>query len=109
MILGLNVLEMELSQEQIEIVEKLAAINYTVRQIAMYFDFAVAELMLEYDDKDSVFRYHYDRGKLMAQADVDMKQLENAKGGNQSAMQQIEKIRNSRHFETTRDQLIYGN
>lgn len=99
---------MELSQEQIEIIEKLASINYTVKQIAMYFDFAAAELQTEYEDKNSMFRYHYNRGKLISQADIDMKQLDLAKGGTQTAIQQIEKIRALRHFETIRDQLIYG-
>jgi hypothetical protein len=45
----------------------------------------------------------------MAQAQVDMKVLESAKGGNMTAQQQIEKIRAARQFENIRDQLLYGN
>lgn len=96
------------TQEQIETIESLAGINYAVKQIAMYLGVPVKDLQNEFNDIDSKFRYHYNRGKLMSQAMVDMKLLESAKGSNLTAMQQLEKIRLARHFENMRDQLIYG-
>jgi hypothetical protein len=94
---------------QIESIEKLAGLNYTFKQIAMYLDVSFKDLLQEYEDKESAFRYHYDRGKLMSQAEVDKGMLDSAKGGNITAIQQFEKVRQSRHFENIRDQLIYGN
>lgn len=100
---------MEFTQEQIEEIEMLAGINYTVRQIALYFKIPAGDLHKEFNNKESEFRKFYDRGKLISQAQIDMQTLQSAKGGNMTAMQQIEKVRNARHFETMRDQLIYGN
>ena len=99
---------MEFTEEQIEEIESLAGINYTIKQMAMYFNIPIKELQRQFDDKTSEFRFHYDRGQLIAQAQIDMKVLESAKGGNTTAQQQIEKIRDARKFENIRDQLLYG-
>lgn len=99
---------MTFTQEQIDSVEKLAGLNYTFKQIAMYLDVPFKDILNEYEDKDSKFRYHYDRGKLLSQADIDQGALDSAKGGNITAMQQFEKTKQARHFENIRDLLIYG-
>lgn len=99
---------MDFTDEQIESIEKLAGLNYTIKQIAIYLDIDSKYLHSEFGDKESKFRYHFDRGRLIAQADIDQKLLDSAKGGNMTAMQQFEKIRQARYFENMRDQLIYG-
>ena len=99
---------MELTQEQKQTVEQLAGLNYTVRQIALYLGIDPDTLQREFENLESPFRYHYDRGRLIARASVDMQALESAKGGNITAMQQYEKVRQGRHFENIRDQIIYG-
>ena len=99
---------MTFTEEQIEQIEMLAGINYSVRKIAMYLDIDLKLLQKEFEDKESTFRYHFDRGRLVAQAEIDMKAVESAKGGNLTAMQQYEKVRTARHFENMRDQLIDG-
>ncbi len=99
---------MELTTENYEEIEKLASLNYTVRQIAMYLNVSLSELQKEFEDKESKFRYHYQRGKLISQAKIDMKINESAQGGNMTAMQQFEKIRNARHFENMRNQMFDG-
>jgi len=96
------------TQEQIDSIEKLAGLNYTFKQIAMYLDVPFKDLLDEYEDKESEFRYRYDRGKLLSQADVDQGTLDSAKGGNVTAIQQFEKTKQTRHFENIRDLLIYG-
>jgi ABC-type uncharacterized transport system ATPase subunit len=100
---------MTFTPEQIEEIESLAGINYTIKQMAMYFNIPVKDLQREFENKDSEFRFHYDRGQLVSQATIDMKVYESAKGGNTTAQQQIEKIRAARKFENIRDQLLYGN
>lgn len=99
---------MTFTDEQIKEIENLAGINYTVRQIAMYFDISVAMLQREYENPNSLFRYHYDRGRLVSQAKIDMALQTSAEGQNLSAIQQLERTRQNRRFENQRDQLIYG-
>jgi len=100
---------MQFTDKQITEIEKLAGLNYTVKQIAMYLDVDATKLQNEFENKQSEFRYHYDRGKLITQAKIDMQLNESAEKGNMTAMQQYEKIRTARHFENIRDQLLNGN
>lgn len=97
------------TEEQTEEIEKLAGINYTIKQIAMYLDINPVTLQNEYFDETSKFRYHYDRGKLVSQALVDMDLNKSAQGGNMTAKQQFERVRQLRQFENTRDQMLNGN
>lgn len=99
---------MTLNSEQLKQVEKLASLNYTIRQVAMYLDIPVSELYKEFNNEESEFRYHYDRGKLISQAEIDMSIVESATGGSITAQQQFEKIRQARHFENLRDKMLNG-
>lgn len=100
---------MTFTDEQIKEIESLAGINYTVHQLAMYFDVSATELQREYKDITSTFRYHYDRGRLYSQAKRDMALQQSAEKENMTAIQQIERTRQARKFENERDMLIYGN
>lgn len=100
---------MDFTEDQINEIEKLAGLNYTVKQIAMYLDIPPGDLQEQFDDPDSDFRYHFDRGRLIAQAKIDMQTQQSAENGNLTAAQTLEKIRQARHFETMRDKLLYGN
>ena len=99
---------MDFTEDQIEAIERLAGVNYTVDQIAMYLDVPPGDLQEQFDDEDSDFRFHYDRGKLIAQAKIDMQTQGSAEKGNLTAAQTLEKIRQSRHFENMRDKMLYG-
>ena len=48
---------MEFTPEQINTIERLAGMNYTIRQVAMYFDINPDLLYLEYNNKESEFAY----------------------------------------------------
>ncbi len=100
---------MEQLTEHYEDVEKLASLNYTVRQIALYLDIDISSLQREFEDKSSKFTHHYTRGKLISQAKIDMEINKSAEGGNMTAMQHFEKIRKARHFENMRNQLFDAN
>jgi predicted transglutaminase-like protease len=76
---------MEFTEEQIKIIEDLAGLNYMIRQVAMYLDLPVEDIYAEYQDPDSRFRYHYDRGQLFNKAVVGQKLLNDAKAGNLTA------------------------
>lgn len=81
---------MTFSDEQKETIERLASI-YEIRQIAMYMGISVQLLYNEYEDKESEFTYLFDRGKLIANVDVNMKLFEDAKAGNLTATSQYKK------------------
>lgn len=81
----------EFTAEQIKEIEDLAGMNYTVKQLAMYFDIPYMELQFAYDDPESIFRYSYDRGKLIVSANVDKNTIVSANKGNVTAMQILKK------------------
>lgn len=97
---------MEFTVEQFDIIRQLAGINYTVRQVAIYFGIEVNSLFLQYQDKDSEFYQNFERGRLMASADVDMKLLNDAKGGNLSANAQYKKAAKAAQLANLKDELF---
>ncbi|HBZ67587.1 MAG TPA: hypothetical protein DEO70_12185 [Bacteroidales bacterium] len=97
---------MEFSPEQLEELENLAGINYTIRQIALYFNVDYKLLLSFYSDEASWFRYHFDRGRLLTQAKVDMSTVQSAQGGNISAQQIFAKRRKEQEYTTLKEQLF---
>ncbi len=97
---------MEFTPEQLATIESLAGISYTIRQIAMYFDISVQLLYNEYQDKESEFAYHFDRGKLMASADVDMQLLKDAKDGNLTAAAMFKKAEKTSRINNLKNELF---
>jgi len=97
---------MEFTPEQFEVIENLAGINYNIKQVAMYFDVSPQLLHNEYADKESEFTYHYDRGRLMASADVDMKLLTDAKNGNLTAAAMFKKAETSSRINNLKQELF---
>ncbi len=81
----------EFTQEQIEEIVMLAGLNYTVSQIAMYFDIPLSHLEKEFEEEDSVFRYNYNRGRLIVNAKVDQQAVTSAYKGNITAIQILKK------------------
>lgn len=95
------------TEEQFNDIESLAALNYTVNQIAMFLDLDPQIIIDEYQDEDSEFRYHYTRGQLVAQVEIDKKTLESAKSGNITAQQRYDKkVRDNRLHQAK--QRIFG-
>ena len=97
---------MEFTQEQFETIENLAGINYTIRQLAMYFDISAQLLYNEYENKESEFAYHFDRGRLMASADVDMQLLKDAKAGNMTAAAMFKKAEQASRINNLKNELF---
>ena len=54
-------------------------------------------------------RYHYDRGLLLDSAAITMKLAENAKGGNITAIQQLDKIQRAQRVENLKKQIYFSN
>jgi len=82
---------MTYTEKQLEEIENLSGLNYTFKQIAMYLNVSLVGMIDDYNDPQSEFRFHYDRGQLMASAQIDQSNLESAKTGNISAQQRYDK------------------
>jgi len=98
---------MELTPSQFKDIENLAAINYSIRQIAMYLDVDYKLLLSSFNKPDSKVRYHYDRGKLITQAEIDKANLKRAKDGNMTSIQQWKKDSNAQKLENLKKQVFF--
>ena len=85
---------MELSEGQISTIEKLAGNHFSTGQIAMVLDIPKREFeaLCEITETDPHYKsghpkYHYDRGILLAKAEVDKGTLKRAIDGNQTSVQ----------------------
>lgn len=102
----LQVVTLKLSQEEYETIENLAACNYAPREIAVYLECDVVEFMRQFNKPDSLVRFHYDKGILTAQFEIDNKLLENAKSGNITATQEHKKAQDKRLFENHKMRIL---
>ena len=97
---------MNFTDQQIEEIEKLSALNYTVKNIAVYLNIRIVDLQNEFDIKESVFRYHYFRGPLVSQANIDIQVVNSAEKGNLTAIQRNDRSRVITNFINIRDSLL---
>ncbi len=89
---------MELSADQIKTVEILSGNQFSPGQIAMIMNLPKEEFVMlcdisetDPDYKSGHVKFHYDRGVLIAKAEVDKGTLKRAKDGNQTSIQQYKK------------------
>lgn len=101
-------LAINLTEEQIKLIEQLAGVNYTPQEIALFFQEDLVAFMAFFDAPDSKLRYHYDRGKLMAKAKVDMSLLDSAQNGNITAAQLVKKAANQKDHEEFKRRILNG-
>ena len=105
---------MELSPDQLKSVESLGALNYSAENIAMYLGVDKEEFNTLFSTpaedpayKSGNVRYHYDRGMLMAQAEIDKANLKRAKDGNMTSIQQYKKDVNIQNFENHKKKVLF--
>lgn len=96
------------TDEQFKELEDLAALNYTIRQIAMYFDINPMEMYKDFNDPESKIKYHYDRGQLVAQAQIDLANLKSAKTGNITAIERYDKKTKSVKYQQAKERIFKG-
>ena len=98
----------ELTDEQIQTIEDLAATGYSPEKIALYLDLNKEAFLKSWYDKLSVVRTAYDKGQLESEFLIKQKQIENAKAGNitaaQIALKEIEEVKN----KNTLYQVLFG-
>lgn len=102
-------LELKFSEEELQDIETLAGAGYSPEKIAMYLDVPKNKFLKEWKHPDTIVRYHYDRGLLQDSAMIAIKLAENAKGGNITAIQQLDKIQRAQRVENLKKQIYFYN
>ena len=87
-----------LKDETVLELQRLSALGYSVRDMAMYFDFDYGQFKSEADNPDSEIAYNIKRGKLILRANVDMRISESAENGNITAVQQLAKSMREKNY-----------
>ena len=64
--------------EQIEDMERLSALGYSVEEMAMYFDCPVDDFKHDARTQGCTIEYHIQRGKMTIKANAAMKLLQSA-------------------------------
>jgi IS30 family transposase len=96
------------SPEQQKKIEELSGINYSLRKIAMYLDIKPSVIESEYRNPESEFRYRYDRGQLIKEAERDMSLSEASKNGSITAIQHLDTKLEKRKMDEFKDRLLNG-
>ena len=87
-----------LEKETIDELQRLAALGYSLKDMAMYFDYDYNQFKAEADDPDSEVAYNIRRGKLILKANVDMRTAASAENGNITAVQQLAKSMREKNY-----------
>jgi len=105
---------MELTPEQQKTIEQLGGLHYSAEKVAMYLELDRAEFLAEFNTpetdpkyKTGNARYHYDRGLLLAQAEVDKANLKRARDGNLTSVAQFKKDVTIQNFENAKRRILY--
>ena len=105
-IIPLVPMQVPLSEEEKQEVELFAGIGYTIQKIAILLEEDYQKLMIDYKNPHSHFYQAYQKGQLKAKADVDSANLENAKKGNITAAQRMDKIWEEQKLENLKNEIF---
>ena len=106
---------MNLSKEQLDLVETFGGLNYPPEKIVMILELDHDDFFVDFnlpdsdpDYKPGQIRYHYDRGLLMAQAEIDKINLKLAREGNMTSMTQFKKDTLYREAQNAKKKTVYA-
>ena len=99
---------MILSDDEIQTIEDLAAVNYSPEKIALYLQVDKRAFLEVWYDHDSEVRMAYDKGQLQSEFLINQKQLELAKSGNITAAQIFLKEAERIKIENIRNRILFG-
>ena len=97
---------MQLTDKQKADLEMMGAINYSLKRVALYLGLNFNDVAKEYQDEESDLRYHYDRGLLMAQIDIDTEILSSARDGNITATQIYKRSEKQNRLNNLKNELF---
>lgn len=95
-----------LSEEDLEKLEKLAALGYTPREIAMFFKLPEKPFEHVANDPTSHINYRIERGKFAALANESLLILAAAETGDIEASKRLQDIRRNRGFKISKDDIF---
>ena len=87
-----------LKDETVLELQRLSALGYSLKDMAMYFDYDYSQFKTEADNPDSEIAYNIKRGKLVLKANVDMVTAVSAENGNITAVQQLAKSMREKYY-----------
>jgi hypothetical protein len=99
---------MKFTEEEYQTIEDLAALNYLPSQIAMYLNVDKKNFLKLFDNPESQVRYHYERGRLVSEAQINLKLKENAVAGNITAAQIFQKEARRIEVQNIRNKVLFG-
>ncbi|WP_100628697.1 hypothetical protein [Algoriphagus formosus] len=101
-------LGLSLTEEVAKELENLAALGYSLEQMAMYFDVDKVFFVQAAEDPESKVSYYIRRGKLMAAAKEQLALLQATEGGNVTASEHLAKIRRNKSWEISKLDIFGG-
>lgn len=108
MILGENGLQLNLFPDQLQEVEKLAALSWGLSRIARYLGVPLIPFQHCFNQPDSELKEHYMRGLDISQGKIDMALLKEAETGNLTASAIMNKKLKEAKYQTRKQQILYG-
>lgn len=95
-----------LADEELEMVSELASLGYSADKVCLVLQRKKKLFLRDFRVEGTQINTAYNRGLLMAQADTDKATLENAKKGNLTAKQQMEKKWEEQRIENIKQELF---
>ena len=104
----MNYLELKFSEEEMTAVHDLAGCNYSPEKIALFLDVDKKAFLQLWSNTESEVRLAYERGKLVAEFNINNKQKELAEKGNITAAQIFLKESKENEVNNIRNQCLFG-
>jgi hypothetical protein len=104
----MELLENRFSEEEYTSIHDLAGCNYSPEKIALYLDIDKKIFLQSWGQKDSLVRLAYERGKLVAEFNINNKQKELAEKGNITAAQIFLKEAEKTEVNNIRNRILFG-
>ena len=104
----MNYLELKFSEEEMTAVHDLAGCNYSPEKIALFLDVDKKAFLQLWSNTESEVRLAYERGKLVAEFNINNKQKELAEKGNITAAQIFLKESKENEVNNIRNRILFG-
>lgn len=96
------------TEEQKEEIERLAALGYSLKDMALYLGMSFISFKHDAETEGCVINHHIKRGKFTVKANAEIQLLASAEKGNITAIQQLQKSLREREYQDLLLQLEEG-
>lgn len=100
--------DLKLSEEELQSIEDLSALGYTINQMAMFLEKSPKEFKKSIAGINSEIDFRIKKWKLEADFLINQKMLDNAKSGNITAAQEYKKAQDKIELENIKAKFLYG-